>query len=249
MNFPATIKEISLRDSLDTIEDDFQTPATDALAVPSYMEEVYDWAYVNPRNVELLDRPIVVDVLLFGNARRLMSSALSEVQPGQRAFMAAHVYGDFVNRLADRVGPAGHLEVIDVTPIQVAHCRRKIGRLPHVTVRQADAAVHAGAPVDMALSFFLLHEIPDGKKRAVVDNLLSKVAPGGRAVFVDYHRPRLWHPVRYILSVVNDWLEPFAKAMWSHEIRDFASDPDAFTWEKRTFFGGVYQKVVARRRA
>lgn len=247
MNYPATIKEISLRDSLDTLEDSFQTPANEALALPSYMEEVYDWAYVNPRNVEFLDRPIIVDLLLFGNARRLMASALAEVEPGQGAFMAAHVYGDFVNRLADRVGPTGRLEVIDVTPIQVAHCRGKIGALPQVTVRQADAATHVGAPVDMALSFFLLHEIPDGKKRAVVDNLLSKVAPGGRAVFIDYHGPRRWQPIRYVLSLVNDCLEPFAKAMWSHEIRDFASDPDAFTWEKRTFFGGVYQKVVAHR--
>lgn len=245
MNFPATVKEITLRDTLDP---DDQTPATDALVVPTYMEEVYDWAYINPRNVELLDRPIVVDILLFLNARRLMKAALNEIAPAHRVLMAAHVYGDFVNRLADRVGPAGHLEVIDITPIQVAHCRRKIGHLAHVKVRQADAATHPAGPFDTTLSFFLLHEVPDGKKRAIVDSLLSKVEPGGKAVFVDYHRPKRWQPIRYILSLVNDLLEPFAKALWTHEIRDYASEADAFTWEKQTFFGGVYQKVVARRR-
>ena len=246
MNFPATVKEITLRDTLDSQD---QTPATDGLVVPAYMEEVYDWAYINPRNVELLDRPIVVDILLFLNARRLMRAALNEIPPAHRVLMAAHVYGDFVNRLADRVGPAGHLEVIDITPIQVAHCRRKIGHLPHVRIRQADAATHAGGPFDTTLSFFLLHEVPDGKKRAIVDSLLSKVEPGGKAVFVDYHNPKRWQPIRYLLSVVDDLLEPFAKAMWTNEIRDFASEADAFTWEKQTYFGGVYQKVVARRRA
>ncbi len=246
MNFPATVKEISLRESF---EHDEQIPATDGLGVPSYMEEVYDWAYINPRNVELLDRPWIVDVLLFGNARRLMSAALNEITPAHKVLMAAHVYGDFVNRLADRVGPAGHLEVIDITPIQVEHASRKIGHLSHVKIRQADAATYVGGLYDMTLSFFLLHEVPDGKKRAIVDSLLSKVEPGGKAVFVDYHGPKRWHPIRYLLSFVNDTLEPFAKALWTHEIREFASDADAFTWEKQTFFGGVYQKVVAHRRA
>lgn len=246
MNFPATVKEITLRDSLERDDD---TPATDGLAVPSYMEEVYDWAYINPRNVELLDRCWIVDVLLFGNARRLMKAAVAEIAPAHKVLMAAHVYGDLVNRLADRVGPAGHLEIIDITPIQVAHARRKVGHLPYVAVNRDDAATHAGGPFDMTLSFFLLHEVPDGKKRAIVDSLLSKVEPGGKAVFVDYHEPKRWQPIRYILSVVDDLLEPFAKALWTHEIRDFASDADAFTWEKQTFFGGVYQKVVARRRA
>ena len=245
MNFPATVKEISLRDSF---EHDDQIPATDGLALPSYMEEVYDWAYINPRNVEFLDRPFVVDILLFGNARRLMGAALNEIAPAHKVLMAAHVYGDFVNRLADRVGPAGHLEVIDVTPIQVDHAHRKIGHLSHVKIRQADAATHASGPFDMTLSFFLLHEVPDGKKRAIVDSLLSKVELGGKAVFVDYHQPKRWQPIRYILSFVNDNLEPFAKSLWHHEIREFASEADAFTWKKETFFGGVYQKVVARRR-
>jgi SAM-dependent methyltransferase len=246
LNFPATVKEITLRDSFDHNE---EIPATDDLIAPSYMEEVYDWAYINPRNVELLDRQFVVDVLLFGNARRLMAAALNEIAPAHNVLMAAHVYGDFVTRLADRVGPAGHLEVVDITPIQVDHAHRKIGHLSHVKIHQADAATHVGGPFDMTLSFFLLHEVPDGKKRGIVDSLLSKVEPGGKAVFVDYHNPKWWQPVRYILSFVNDKLEPFAKSLWHREIREFASESEAFTWEKQTYFGGVYQKVVAHRKA
>lgn len=242
MNFPVVAKEVPLADSL-------TGSASQTVTVPSYLRDVYTWAYLNPKNVALLDHPAVVDLLLFGNARRLMRTVLAEIEPGSKALMAAHVYGDFVNRLAGRVGPTGELDIIDIAPIQVANCRRKVGHLPHVSVHLADAAEPGGGPYDVVVCFFLLHEVPDGKKRAIVDALLGSVAPGGKVVFVDYHRPHILHPIRYILSVVNRLLEPFANALWHHDIAAFASDAEGFTWSQRPFFGGVYQKVVARREA
>jgi len=68
-------------------------------------------------------------------------------------------------------------------------------------------------------------------------------------VFVDYHRPHWAHPLKLITSIVFDTLEPFAKGLWRNEIRDFASDAGNFAWRKKTIFGGLFQKVVAERRA
>jgi hypothetical protein len=42
-------------------------------------------------------------------------------------------------------------------------------------------------------------------------------------------------------------LKPFAKALWRHEISSFASTPEGFHWRKETYFGGLFQKVVAER--
>lgn len=50
------------------------------------------------------------------------------------------------------------------------------------------------------------------------------------------------------MGLVFRWLEPFANSLIDSEIRAFASNPDTFTWTKETFFGGLYQKVVATRR-
>jgi hypothetical protein len=47
------------------------------------------------------------------------------------------------------------------------------------------------------------------------------------------------------MSLVFDMLEPFAKSLWRQDIRDFASEPEKFHWRKESFFGGLYQKVVA----
>ena len=49
------------------------------------------------------------------------------------------------------------------------------------------------------------------------------------------------------MGLVFALAEPFARELWGVEIRDLASDPGSFSWRKETFFGGLYQKVVARR--
>lgn len=214
--------------------------------VPDYLCDVYRWAYIDPRNVRLLDRNIVVSAILWGNNRRLQRLTFGEFEPGQRVLQAAHVYGDVVPNLARRIGPSGHLEAIDITPIQVACMRRKLAGLKWVRVRRSDARDPGGAPYDGVCSYFLLHEVPDDWKRAIVDGLLASLKPGGKAVFLDYHRPVGWHPLKGLMSAIFDRLEPFAKGLWDREIREFAGNAAAFSWRKETYFGGLYQKVVAR---
>ncbi|MGC0152350.1 rhodoquinone biosynthesis methyltransferase RquA [Chromobacterium vaccinii] len=218
--------------------------------VPDYMVEVYDWAYVNPRKARLLDRKLVVSTLLFGNDRRLMRAYLQQIRPGDKVWQVAHVYGDLVSRAAARVGAAGRFTLTDVTPIQVELAAGKLAGLPQARLERADAATFRPAqPQDLVCSFFLLHEVPEDKKSAIVANMLAQVAPGGRALFVDYHRPRPWQPIGWLLKWVNRKLEPFAEALWNKEIADYAAEAAGrFEWRKRTVFGGVYQIVVAQRR-
>lgn len=219
--------------------------AESAVALPEYMTEVYDWAYVNPRYVRWLDRNIVVRVLLFFNDQRLMRSYLEQIRPGSHVWQVAHVYGDLVKRAADKVGAEGSFQLTDVTPIQIEHAEKKLADRPWAHVTHADAANWIGHVYDLVCSFFLLHEIPEDKKREVVDRMLASVKSDGKVVFVDYHRPALWQPIGLILRFVNAKLEPFAKSTWTHEISEYASHPERFSWKKRTFFGGVYQLVVA----
>ncbi len=218
-----------------------------AAAVPAYLQETYYWAYLNPRNVRLLDRELVVSVILWGNHRRLRRAAFAELRPGDRVLQPGHVYGDFCPALARHLGPRGRLEVIDVAPIQVASCRRKFRGLPQARARRADASGRAEQRFDAACCYFLLHELPDDYKRAAVDALLASIVPGGKVVFVDYHKPHRFHPLKGITSLVFDTLEPYAKGLWRHEIADFSARAEHFQWSKQTYFGGLFQKVVARR--
>ena len=198
--------------------------------------------------MQKLDNNFLVRILLFLNDERLMKSYLDEIKPGMRVWQAAHVYGDLVKRAAQRVGPQGAFHLTDVTPIQVEHGLRKVGDMEWAKVVLTDAADwrgERGQTYDVICSFFLLHEVPEDKKYAIVDNIMAQLPVGGKAVFVDYHGPAAWQPVRYILTLVNTYLEPFANALWRNEIRSYAKNAEAFDWTKRTFFGGVYQCVTA----
>ena len=215
--------------------------------VPAYMTEVYDWAYVDPKWVRALDHIWVVRILLFLNDQRLMRAYLNEIKPGMRVWQLAHVYGDLVTRAAQKVGPKGSFHLTDVTPIQIEHGHRKLDSMGWTKVIRSDAANFDGVKsvdYDLICSFFLLHEVPDEKKYEIVNNMLDKLPKGSKAVFVDYHNPAKWQPIRYILKLVNHYLEPFAEALWNNELCSYATHADRFTWRKKTFFGGVYQCLV-----
>ena len=214
--------------------------------IPAYLRDVYTWAYLNPTSVRLLDRQWVVNAILWGQGRLLQRVLFEEIEPGSRVLQMACVYGDLSQGLADRLGPEGRLRIVDVAPVQVENCRRKLADYPWVSVRQADASSPGGGRYDAVACFFLLHELPDLWKRRAVDAALSHVAPGGKVVFVDYHRPAAWHPLKWITAAVFAWLEPFAASLWRHRIRDYATEPGRYDWRTETCFGGLFQKTVAR---
>lgn len=218
------------------------------VAIPDYLRDVYGWAYLDAANARLLDHDVVVAAILLGNSRRLRQALIGELAAGQRVLHAAHVYGRLIPDVAARVGRSGRLDVIDLVPLQAALCRRKLRGYPQARVRIADAARPGEGMYDAVTCFFLLHELPDERKRAVVDALLARVLPGGRAVFIDFHRPAPWHPLRGPMRWLMRRLEPFAESLWHHEIAAFASAPGDYRWHKRTLFGGLYQKTVAYRR-
>jgi SAM-dependent methyltransferase len=216
--------------------------------LPAYLQDVYSWAYLTPWLAGWLDRQVVVETILWGNARRLIGDVVTEMKTGDRVFQPAAVYGDFSRQVAARIGLAGQLEVRDIAPLQVDLTRRKLADLPQAHVSRGDAADPHEESADVVACFFLLHEVPDDVKVRITRSMLKLVAPGGKAVFVDYHRPHRLHPLRPLMRKIFDWLEPFAPSMWSRDIRDLGG-PVArdFSWRKRTRFGGMYQIVVAER--
>lgn len=216
-------------------------------AIPSYLSDTYTWAYLSSLGTRVFDRQAVVNTILWGNARRLIRAVTGELQPGWRVLQPACVYGTFSADVARRLGPEGRLEVSDIAPIQVALTRRKLQGVANASVDLRDATDSGRGPFDAVTCFFLLHEVPEEYKHRIVDALLASVRPGGKAVFVDYHRPAGLHPLRPLMAGVFAALEPFADALWTREIASYASAGDAFTWRKETFFGGLYQKVVAER--
>ncbi len=223
--------------------------ASAAVAVPKYLSETYWWAYLHPNAVRLFERQWLVNVILWGNFARLRDQALDalgETLEG-RTLQVACVYGDFTPRLAERLAPGATLDVVDVAPVQLDNLARKLRGCDRVALQHQDSTRLAApdASYDRTVLFFLLHEQPAESRARTLAEALRVTRPGGKLVVVDYHRPAAWHPMRPIMHLILERLEPFALDLWEQEIGHWlpkGQRPSQI--HKETYFGGLYQRLV-----
>lgn len=220
--------------------------------IPAYLQKTYWWAYLHPRAVHIFERQWLVNLILWGNFARLRDAALQEMGEliDVKVLQVACVYGDFTEHLVRRLGPRGSLDVIDVAPIQIKNLQAKLTNTRQVTLlRQDSTQMHfEDASRDAVVVFFLLHEQPLEVRRKTIAEAVRITKPGGKTIFVDYHRPLLTNPFRYLMMPILKTLEPFAMDLWRTEIADWLpAEMHASKIEKQTYFGGLYQKVVMTR--
>ena len=224
------------------------TPAV----IPDYLHNTYWWAYLHPRAVHIFERQWLVNLILWGNFAKLRDAALQEMGEviNGRVLQVACVYGDFTEHLVRRLGPQGSVDVIDVAPIQIKNLQAKLSNPQHVNALLQDSTdLHfEDGSHDAVVVFFLLHEQPADARRKTISEALRVTKPGGKLIFVDYHKPVAVNPFRNIMVPILTTLEPFAMDVWRGEIVDWlpAGIPVAKV-EKQTYFGGLYQKVVITR--
>jgi len=227
-------------------------PQRSPVVVPDYLEKTYWWAYTHPNAVRVFERQWLVNLILWGNFARLRDLALDDM--GQvihgQVLQVACVYGDLTERLVQRLAPQAHLNVIDVAPVQIKNLHRKLTDKRQVSILQQDASSlsFANASQDAVLVFFLLHEMPEEVRRNTIAEALRVTKPGGKLIFVDYHKPLASSPFRYLMVPILTTLEPFAMDLWQHEITQWLPPGCSFSQlDKQTYFGGLYQKLVITR--
>ena len=229
-----------------------ETETASLAEIPAYLSETYWWAYIHPRAVRFFDRMLAVNLILFGNYRRLRDAALAAL-PAQlkgRTLQVACVYGDFTPSVVSQLSPEGQLDVVDVVPIQLHNLKDKLpaGSPVKLICRDSSALGLKTASYDQVIVFFLLHEQPESVRRKTLSEAMRVVKPGGTVVVVDYHRPHRFNPLRLFMKPLLARLEPFALDLWRNEVRHWLPPevPDGQI-TKKTFFGGLYQRIVIKR--
>ncbi len=221
-------------------------------AIPDYLQDTYWWAYLHPKSFWFFEREWVVNLILWGNMRRLTRAVLDELSPapGSSVLQVACVYGDFSNLLAAHLGQAeSRLSVVDVAPIQISNIEKKLAAHDNVSVHHQDSTCMAfpDDSFDETVVFFLLHEQPEEARRKTISEAVRVTRPGGRVIFVDYHGPKRSNPMRYVMKPILTLLEPFAMDLWREELPAFMPagiEPDQL--DTSFYFGGLYQKVVLK---
>lgn len=220
--------------------------------IPDYLQDTYWWAYVHPKSVWVFEREWLVNLILWGNMKKLTQSVLDELelQPHSNVLQVACVYGDFSNRLASHLGQTqSKLSVVDVAPIQIGNIKKKLAEHDNVSVHLQDSTSMAfpDDSFEETVVFFLLHEQPDHARRKTVAEAIRVTRPGGRVIFVDYHGPKRSNPMRYVMKPILTLLEPFAMDLWREELPAFMpAEVKQEQLNSSFYFGGLYQKVVLK---
>ena len=217
--------------------------------VPSYLEETYWWAYIHPRAVSFFENQWVINLILWGNFRKLRDAALDELgkQIHGSVLQVACVYGDFSVKLIEHLAKNATLEIVDVLSVQLKNVARKIQASAPVRVTQSDSTNlrFSDSAYEQVILFFLLHEMPEPVREKTLGEAIRVLKPAGKLVIVDYHLPSVFHPLRYVFRPVLRYLEPFALDLWRNPItRWLPKDVPLASISKITYFGGLYQKVV-----
>ena len=110
---------------------------------------------------------------------------------------------------------------------------------------QGDASKSIKGEYDVIICHFLLHELPPQTRTKLLNNIIKSLKIGGKAVFIDYHLPSSYNPLKYIIRAVNRLYQPFAETLWKKSIKEMTPNAESCSWSLQTYFGGVYQKVTA----
>ncbi len=220
-------------------------------AVPQYLQANYWWAYIHPRAVYVFERQWLVNLILWGNYRRLCNAVLNGFgrHLSGRALQIACAYGDLTPRLAACIAPGGTLEVVDILPIQIENLASKLAHDAPVKLHCMDSAAlqFPDASFDRALLFFLLHEQPQAVRQKTLAEALRVIRPGGTLTIVDYAPPSRLNPLCYLWLPVLERLEPFARDLFSEKIAAWLPKGGGFaTVSERRYFGGLYQMLTLR---
>lgn len=127
---------------------------------------------------------------LDGHWRRLAVAATG-LAPGEAAIDVACGTGKLTGSLAERVGPLGRVEAVDLSPAMVERASRALRGVPQVRVSVADALAlpFPAGSFDAATIGFGLRNLPDFG--AGFRELGRVVRPGGRVVCLELSLPPL----------------------------------------------------------
>lgn len=230
---------------------DSSIPGSISPAIPNYLQVTYWWAYIHPRGVRVFERQWLVNLILWGNYRRLCDVVLQSYGSGScgATLQIACAYGDLTPRLAANIGSQGSLDVIDILPIQLANLAQKLAPDNAVKLHCMDSNMlkFPDRHFDRALLFFLLHEQPLEVRKQTLAEALRVVRAGGTLTIVDYAGPAWFNPMRYFMAPVLALLEPYAHDLWNIEITNWLpQDANIGIVSAQRFFGGLYQVLTLK---
>ena len=218
--------------------------------VPEYLKSVYGRRYFHPFFSKIFDDEWMAAIGSFFCQKKLTEWVTNEIFEGNDVLQLGVASGNFEKRVAEKINGKGQYHIEDLSEFHIKAAQPRLSFWLNTSVMERDFTLPEtkhNKKYNAVIGYFLLHELPDVRKRAVLQRALNALKPGGKMIFVDYAQPKKFHPMKYPVKIFNRLFEPFAESLWHTDIIDFLPKKDNLIWDRKTLFGDMYQCVIARK--
>ncbi len=182
---------------------------------PEYLVRNYWWAYLSPAGVWFFSHHTIINLILFGQYRTILSALTGHLgsTPCKRMLQLTCAYGELTPTLT---GLTEELHLNDAAAIQLRLARSALsrrGRTAQMARMNAEYLAYATDSFDTLIIFFLLHELPPAARRRTLEEALRVLKPEGRLLLAEYGTNRGIHPLHRFLPLrwLMERLEPFLR--------------------------------------
>lgn len=219
---------------------------------PAYMKFFYDDIYGTDNNYKHHDNIILCYFRTLFQYGRLVKELNSEISSGKDVCQIGAVLGNQIQKTAATIGSLGVYDIIDISPIALQQVKKKLNRrYPQINFIKEDAAfTKVKAVRDVVICFMLLSMVPPFHRKRIINNALGMLKPGGKAIFIDWHKPKRWNLLAWPLKLYNRLYNPFVEDLQKNTIKFLSENQNVkgYIWKQKSFFGGLFQKTIVVRR-
>jgi len=210
--------------------------------------------YSNMRLIKMIDfQPIISAILLF-QYKRLVTKIVSELDlmdlRDKKALITSCAFGNVIPRVVRAAvqGGAERVLIVDILHNELLRAGTKVeefsGKVEFIE-DDATALKREGGEIAANVIFFLLHELPHHLKGQALDEAGRMLAPGGRLLIAEFHRPDPW-VLRALSWTYFKVFEPLGLAIWdTHDPLHWLENAGGWTCERTTYFFGNFQIITA----
>lgn len=220
--------------------------------LPAYLDFIYGHIYNNPDVCKKEDSFFACNKRTFFQYETLVKALNKEIKPNTDVLQLGISFGYQIKETALNIGTLSKYNILDICENEIKRASNKYSKeFTNLSFLHEDArSFKSDTLYDTVICFMLLSQMPSASKQKVINNALSLVGKGGKVVFIDWHTPLFYHPLRYLVRMYNRLKHPFVERLWDRDISSYVETSlrSQFSWRKTTYFGRMFQKCVAIRK-
>lgn len=216
--------------------------------IPPYVSELYP-SYFSVFRSKIEMHKAYACLTTFFYAPLLHREVVDMLAYQEKVLQIGVVGAGFESKILNQIGEDGDLTVMDLSDARLSLCEQQTGKRKNLHFERADARLPLDKKYGTIVAPFVLHEMPDESKKAVIKNALNALSKNGTLIVLDYHAPAKANLLRLLVRPYNRLREPFAESLAHYKIEAFLPNASKYTVERALFCAGLYQITAIKKKA